>query len=110
LTGLVNYDNWSVIEERLRVVERNDIYELIRAAEIYLVANIVVPKDFRVPDFIKYTGLECLNTHLRSYYNKMAKVIHNDKIFIYFFHDSLTGSALSWYMRLNNAKIKNRKD
>jgi hypothetical protein len=30
----------------------------------------------------------------------MAEVIHDDKMLIYFFQYSLTGSALSWYMRL----------
>jgi hypothetical protein len=37
----------------------------------------------------------------------MAEVIHDDKLLIYFFQDSLTGSALSWYMRLDNIRIKN---
>jgi hypothetical protein len=63
----------------------------MRAAEVCLVPNIVVPKDFRIPDFIKYTGLECPNTHLQSYYNKMAKVIRDDKLLIYFFQNSLQG-------------------
>jgi hypothetical protein len=83
------------LEERLRAVEGNDWFDLMRATKVCLVPNIVVPKDFRIPDFIKYTGLECPNTHLRSYCNKMAEVIHDDKLLIYFFKDSLTGSALS---------------
>jgi len=29
---------------------------------------------------------------------------------IYFYQDSFTGSALSWYMRLNNIRIKTWKD
>jgi hypothetical protein len=40
----------------------------------------------------------------------MAKVIHDDKMLIYFFQDSLSGSALSWYMRLETIKIKKWKD
>jgi hypothetical protein len=40
----------------------------------------------------------------------MAKVIHDDRMLIYFFQDSITGSALSWYMRLDNIKIKTLKD
>jgi len=79
-------------------------------AEVCLVPNLVVPKEFRVPDFIKYTRLECPYTHLRSYYNKMAEMIYNDKMLIYFFQDSLTRSALSWYMSLDNTKIKTWKD
>jgi hypothetical protein len=40
----------------------------------------------------------------------MAKVIYDDKLLIYFFQDSLVGSTLSWYMRLDNAKVKKWKD
>ena len=71
-----------------------------------MVPNVVVPKKFRVLKFIKYTGLECPNTHLRSYCNKMAEVIHNDK----FFQDSLSGSALSSYMTLDNTRVKKWSD
>ena len=108
--GFINLSKISVLEERLRAVEGNNSIHPVIAAEVCLVPNIVVPKEFRVPDFVKYTGLECPYTHLRSYYNKMTEMIHNDKMLIYFFQDSLTGSALSWYMRLDNMRIKAWKD
>jgi hypothetical protein len=109
-TDFVNYDKLSALEERLRAIEGNDWFDPMRAAEVCLVPNIIVPKNFRIPEFIKYTGLECPNTHIRSYCNKMAEVIYDDKLLIYFFQDSLTGSALGWYMRLDNIKIKTWKD
>jgi hypothetical protein len=109
-TDFVNYDNLSALEERSGVVEGNDWFDPMRVAEVCLVPNIIIPKNFRIPEFIKYTGLECPNTHLRSYYNKMAEVIYDDRMLIYFFQDSLTGSALSWYMRLDNIKMKTWKD
>lgn len=40
----------------------------------------------------------------------MAKMIHNDKMLTYFFWDSLIGSVLSWYIRLENTRIKKWKD
>jgi len=40
----------------------------------------------------------------------MAEVIYDDKLLIYFFQDSLAESALSWYMSLDNAKVKKWKD
>jgi hypothetical protein len=109
-TDFVNYDKLSALEEILRAVEGNDWFDPMRAAEVCLVPNIIVPKNFRIPEFIKYTRLECPNTHLRSYCNKMAEVIYDDRMLIYFFQDSLTGSALSWYMRLDNIKIMTWKD
>jgi hypothetical protein len=42
----------------LRFVEGFDVSNLIRATEICLVPNVVVSKEFRVPKFIKYTGLK----------------------------------------------------
>jgi len=101
----MNYNKLSALEERLRAVEGNDWFDPMRAAEVCL-----VPKNFRIPEFIKYTGLECPNTHLRSYCNKMAEVIYDDRMLIYFFQDSLIRWALSWYMRLDNIKIKTWKD
>jgi len=108
--SLMYQDKLFALEERLRAVEGNDWFDPIRAAEVCLVLNIVVPKDFRIPDFIKYTGLECPNTHFRSYCNKMAEVIRDDKLLIYFFQDSLVGSALSWYIRLDNVRIRSWRD
>jgi hypothetical protein len=69
----------------LRVVKGSDFYDLIRATKICLVSNVVVPKKFRVPKFVNYMGLKCPNTHLRSYYNKTVKVIHDEKLLIHFF-------------------------
>jgi hypothetical protein len=108
--SLMDHNKLFALEERLRVVEGNDWFDPMRAAEVCLVPNIVVPKDFRIPEFIKYTSLECRNTHLRSNCNKMAEVIRDDKLLIYFFQDSLLGSALSWYMRLDNVRIRSWRD
>ena len=80
----------------------------IRVAEVCLVPNIMVVKEFRVLDFIKYIWLE--HSSLVILQHKMAKVIHVDKMLIYFFQDNLTRFALSWYMRLNSTKINKWKD
>ena len=105
-TSPMYHDKSVAIKERLRAIEGNNLTELVLTTEVCLVPNIVVSKEFRVLDFVKYSGLECLNTHLQSYYNKIAEMIHNDKVLIYFFQDSLTRFVLSWYMRLDNTKIK----
>jgi hypothetical protein len=77
---------------KLGVVEGFDVYNPV---EICLVSDIMAPKKFSVPKFVKYMGLECPNIYLRSYYNKMVEVIGYEKLFIHFFQDSLTDSALS---------------
>jgi len=75
-----------------------------------LVPNIVIPKKFRVPEFVKYTGTQCPITHLQAYCNKIAEVVDDEKLLIHFFQDSLSGAALTWYMRLDNTKVKKWKD
>jgi len=40
----------------------------------------------------------------------MAEVVHDEKLLMHFFQDSLSGATLSWYMRLDNTKIRRWKD
>jgi predicted metal-dependent hydrolase len=49
-------------------------------------------------------------THLKSYCNKMTEVVYDEKLLMHFFQDSLSGATLSWYMRLDNTKIRRWKD
>ena len=99
----------TALEARIRAIEGVDLYDLIQAAKICLVPNVVLPKKFRVPEFIKYTGTQCPMINLKSYYNKMTEVVHDEKLLMHFFQYSLSGAALSWYMRLDNTKIRRWK-
>jgi hypothetical protein len=106
----IDQDKIEALEARLKVIEGVDLYDPIRVAEMCLVPNVVVPKKYRVPEFIKYSGTQCPMTHLKSYCNKMAEVVHDEKLLMHFFYDSLSGATLSWYMRLDNIKIQSWKD
>jgi hypothetical protein len=98
------------LEQRMRAFEGIHLYDPIKAVEMCLVPNVVIPKNFRVPEFVKYTGTQCPITHLKAYCNKMAEVVDNEKLLIHFFQDSLSNVALTWYMRLDNTKVKKWKD
>jgi hypothetical protein len=76
----IDQDKMAALEAWIRAIERVDLYDPVRASEMCLVPNVVVPKKFRVPEFIKYTGTQCPITHLKSYYNKMAEVVHREKL------------------------------
>jgi hypothetical protein len=78
-----------------RFVEERDIILYLRIFRLVLFPNLTGVISLKVHDFIKYTSLEWSNTHLQSYFNKIVEVIHDDKILIYFFQDSLIGFALS---------------
>ena len=94
----------------MRVIEGNNLYDPVKAAEMLLVPNVVIPRKFRVPEFVKYTVTQCPITYLKAYCNKMAEVVHDEKLLIHFFQDSLSDAALAWYTRLDNIKIKGWKD
>jgi len=98
------------LEQRMRAFEGIHLYDPIKAIEMCLVPNVVIPKNFRVPKFVKYTGTQCPITHLKAYCNKMAEVVDDEKLLIHFFQDSLSNVALTWYMRLDNTKVKKWKD
>jgi len=103
-------EKWTALEERIRAVEGKHLYDLVKAVNMCLVPNVVIPKKFRVPEFIRYTGTQCPVTHLKAYYNKMAEVVDDEKLLIHFFQDNLSGAALTWYMQLDNTKVKKWKD
>jgi len=103
-------EKWTALEERIRAVKGNHLCDLVKAVNMCLVPNVVIPKKFMVPEFIKYTGTQSPITHLKAYCNKMAEVVNDEKLLIHFFQDSLSSAALTWYMRLDNTKVKKWKD
>ncbi|RDX85840.1 hypothetical protein CR513_32900, partial [Mucuna pruriens] len=102
-------ERWRFLEERLRIVEGTEKYGL-DAADLCLVPDVVLPTDFKTPDFDKYKGSSCPRTHLAMYCRKMAAHIQDDKILVHCFQDSLSGAALSWYVNLERGRIRIWKD
>jgi hypothetical protein len=49
-------DKWVALEQRLMAFEGSTLLDYIKVAEMCLVPNIVIPKKFKVPKFVKYTG------------------------------------------------------
>lgn len=80
------------------------------ARDVCLVPNAKLPTKFKVPDFEKYKGDTCPKTHLTLYARRMSAYTDNHQVFIYYFQDSLAGSALKWYMGLNNSEIRTFED
>ncbi|RDX92396.1 hypothetical protein CR513_25483, partial [Mucuna pruriens] len=98
-----------MLEERLRIIEGFDSHEL-DVVDLCLVPDVVLPTDFKIPKFKKYRGSSCPHVHLAMYYRKMASYIHQDKMLVHCFQDSLTGAALSWYVNLEKGRVKMWKD
>lgn len=80
------------------------------ARDLSLVPNVKLPAKFKVPDFEKYKGDTCPETHLTLDARRMSAYTDNHQVLIYFFQDSLTGASLKWYMGLNNTEIRTFED
>ena len=98
------------IEDWTRAINGTSLYDPVKASKMCLVPHVVIPKRFRVLEFVKYTGTQCLITHIKAYYNKITEVVHDEKLLIHFFQDNLSDIALTWYIRLDNTKVKRWKD
>ncbi|XP_058784259.1 uncharacterized protein LOC131659032 [Vicia villosa] len=96
---------YHALEERLKAIEVAKTSSFNTAA-LCLVPGIVIPRKFKVPDFDKYKGVTCPETHLRSYCRKMAAHADNEPLLMHLFQDSLTGAPLEWYMQLERTNIR----
>jgi len=47
MIGAEGLEKWAALEERVRAVEGNHLYDLVKAVEMCLVPNVVIPKKFR---------------------------------------------------------------
>ncbi|KAI5437972.1 hypothetical protein KIW84_023920 [Lathyrus oleraceus] len=104
------------VEERDRKVDA--LAEKIRAMECQnslgfdvtnmgLVEGLRIPYKFKAPSFDKYNGTSCPRTHVRAYYRKISAYTDDEKMWMYFFQDSLSGASLDWYMELKRDSIQN---
>jgi hypothetical protein len=90
----------------MRAFKGTSLHDHIKVVETCLVPNVIIPENFRMLEFIKYTRTSCHVTHLKAYYNKMVEVVYDEKLLIHFFQKSLSDVVLTWYMRLDNTKVK----
>ena len=85
-----------LIEERLRTVEGFGDYSFVDMTNLCLVPDIVIPSNFKVPDFDRYKGTTCPKNHLKMYCRKMGAYSRDEKLLMHFFQDSLVGAAVIW--------------
>ena len=90
----------------MRAMEGINIPGSLDVTELSLVPGLVIPYKFKTPTFDKYDGTKCPTTYLTMYCRKMSAYTDNDKRLIYYFHDSLTGIAAQWYLKLDRTHIR----
>ena len=72
------------LKEQLRVLKGNDTIGL-DAADLCLVSDVVIPPKFKMPNFEKYKGVSCPETHLKMFVRKMSAHAHDEKFLIHCF-------------------------
>ena len=88
---------YRALEERLKVMKTSKTFGF-DVASICLVPEIVIPSEFKIPDFDKYKGTSCLEAHLHHYCGKTRARANNEPLLIHFFQDSLIRAPLELYM------------
>ncbi|XP_040971412.1 uncharacterized protein [Gossypium hirsutum] len=85
------------LEEKFKAMETADYCGGIDAKDLSLVPDLVLPPKFKIPEFEKYSGTSCPETHITMFCRRMAGYVNNDQLLIHCFQDSLIGSAAKWY-------------
>ncbi|RDY13955.1 hypothetical protein CR513_01046, partial [Mucuna pruriens] len=101
----VHDEKISSLEQQVRIIEGTGGHDL-DATDLYLMSNVALQVDFKTPEFKKYKGSSCPRVHLAMYCRKMVAYIHQDKILVHCFQDSLTGAALNWSRLQNLSKME----
>ncbi|RDX90077.1 hypothetical protein CR513_28097, partial [Mucuna pruriens] len=99
----------SSLEQWVRIIEGTGGHGL-DATDLCLMSDVALLVDFKTPKFEKYKGSSFPRVHLAMYCRKMAAHIHQDKILVHCFQDSLTGPALTWYVNLEKGQVKTWRD
>ncbi|RDY06261.1 hypothetical protein CR513_09786, partial [Mucuna pruriens] len=99
----------SSLEQRVWVIEGTGGHGL-DATDLCLMSDVALSIDFNTSKFEKYKVSSFPRVHLAMYYRKMAAYIHQDKILVHCFQDSLTGATLNWYVNLEKGQVRTWRD
>src|SRR4051812_26158193 len=97
------------MQKELKTLRGQDLFGK-NAADLCLVPNVKIPHKFKVPDFEKYKGNSCPQSHLLMYARRMSTQTNNQQLLIHYFQDNLSGAALKWYMNLDSSEIRTFRD
>jgi hypothetical protein len=99
-----------VLAEKIRALESHATPGVVNMSNMGLVEGIVIPQKFKAPAFDRYNGSSCPETHLQAFVRKISAYTMDQKLWMYFFQDSLFGGSLEWYTKLKSSDIKSWQD
>ncbi|PKI59190.1 hypothetical protein CRG98_020419 [Punica granatum] len=88
------------MEESIRALQSGDARLDARYGDCSLFPGMRLPPKFKIPEFKTYEGTTDPRHHLRHYRGKMLQYWEYEEFVIHSFQDSLSGSALDWFMSL----------
>ncbi|KAI5406079.1 hypothetical protein KIW84_052723 [Lathyrus oleraceus] len=112
------YDQFSLHDEALETTRRMDEFaEKLKSLEsqnslgfdvtnLGLVQGVRIPHKFKPSTFEKYNRASCPCTHLQSYLGRLGAHTEDEKLWMYYFEDILTGASREWYSHLSRTTIK----
>ncbi|PKI58758.1 hypothetical protein CRG98_020843, partial [Punica granatum] len=92
------------MEEMIRALQASDARPDTRHSDCNLFPSMQLPPKFKIPEFKTYEGTTDPRHHLRHYRGKMLQY------WIHSFQDSLSGSALDWFISLKAEDISTWED
>jgi len=100
----------TLVKELVPFAKDKGNYPFSDLADLCLVPDIIIPPNFKVPDFDKYKGMMCPKGHIRMYCRRMGTYSTDEKLLMHFFQDSLAGATVAWYTNLEASQIWSSKD
>ncbi|PKI66963.1 hypothetical protein CRG98_012628 [Punica granatum] len=98
------------MEETIRALQANKTRPNASYGDYSLFPGMRLPSKFKIPEFKTYEGTKDPRHHLRHYRGKMLQYWDYEEFVIQSFQDSLSGSALDWFMLLKAEDIPTWSD
>ncbi|PKI71438.1 hypothetical protein CRG98_008175 [Punica granatum] len=93
------------MEETILALQASDARPDARYGDCSLFPGMWLPSKFKIPEFKTYEGTTDPRHHLHHYRGKMLHYWGYEEFVIHSFQDSLSGSALDWFMSLKAEDI-----
>ncbi|XP_031392168.1 uncharacterized protein LOC116204225 [Punica granatum] len=93
------------MKETIRALQANETRPNASYGDYSLFPSMRLPSKVKIPEFKTYEGTTDPRHHLRHYRGKILQYWDYEEFVIHSFQDSLTGSALDWFMSLKAEDI-----
>ncbi|PKI61601.1 hypothetical protein CRG98_017976 [Punica granatum] len=98
------------MEETIRALQANEARPDASYGDCSLFPGMRLPSKFKIPEFKTYEGTTDPRHNLHHYRGKMLQYWEYEEFVVHSFQDSLSESALDWFMSLRAEDISTWAD